>query len=389
MAGKSGVGPISLFEATPAFATRFAAEVKGFELSQFVPKKKHKELARFTGFALAATRMAIEQAGLELTEAESERAGCFIGVGFGGIDQLERMIHTLDDKGPERVSPYFIPSIIGNLAAGQITIEFGLHGPSYCHTSACASSAHAIGEAYEWIRSGRADVMIAGGAEAAITATSVAGFNAMYALSKRNAEPERASRPFDRERDGFVMGEGAGTLVLESLTRAQKRGAVILAEISGWGASSDAFHVTKPAHGHPQATRAMKLALTSAGLNPEQVGYINAHGTSTPTGDLEESLAIETVFGAHALSKQLWVSSTKSMMGHSLGAAGAVEAAICVNAVLTGQIPPTINLDNQDPECRLDCVPLWARERPIEHTLSNSFGFGGTNAVLVVSRFAA
>lgn len=386
LAGRSGAGPITLFDANAGFSTRFAAEVKDFDPSAFSSKKKQKEISRFISFSLAATHMALNHAGLELSDEERERTGCFIGVGFGGIEQLERLAETVDDKGPGRVSPYFIPQIIANLAAGQITMEFDLRGPSYCHTSACASSAHAIGEAYEWIRSGRADVMICGGAEATITKTAVAGFNAMFALSRRNDAPQSASRPFDRERDGFVMGEGAGTLVLEKLSRAKARGAPILAEISGWGATSDAFHVTKPAHGHPQAARAMRLALQSARLNPEQIGYVNAHGTSTPTGDLEESLALEKVFGSYARDG-LWVSSTKSMMGHLLGAAGAVEAAVCVHAVSQGNVPPTINYHTPDPECRLDYVPNAARTRDVRHALSNSFGFGGTNAVLAVSRF--
>jgi 3-oxoacyl-[acyl-carrier-protein] synthase II len=386
LAGHSGAGPITLFDAHDGFSTRFAAEVKGFDANAFISKKKQKEISRFIGFSLAATRMALQHAELQLSEEERDRTGCFIGVGFGGIEQLERLAQTVNEKGPGRASPYFIPSIIANLAAGQVTMEFGLRGPSYCHTSACTSSAHAIGEAYEWIRAGRADVMVCGGAEATITSTAVAGFNAMFALSRRNQDPARASRPFDRERDGFVMGEGAGTLVLEKLSRAKARGANILAEVSGWGATSDAFHVTKPAHGHPQAARAMQLALQSARLNPEQVGYVNAHGTSTPTGDLEESLALESVFGPYARDG-LWVSSTKSMMGHLLGAAGAVEAAVCVNAVSQGHIPPTINYEHPDPECRLDYVPNVARTRDVRHALSNSFGFGGTNAVLAISRF--
>jgi 3-oxoacyl-[acyl-carrier-protein] synthase II len=387
MNGESGVGPITQFEATDEYATRFAAEVKSFDPTHYIAKKKVKELCRFITFSLAASKMAIEAAGLDLTEEERDRAGCFIGVGLGGLENLERVTLVLRDRGPSKVSPYFIPSIIGNLAAGQVSIEHGLRGVSYCHTSACASSAHALGEAFEWIRSGRSDVMIAGGAEATITPIGVAGFNAMFALSRRNDEPKRASRPFDRDRDGFVIGEGAGTLVLESLTRARKRGATILGEVTGWGATSDAYHITKPAPNHQFAASAMRLALQYSKLNPEDVGYINAHGTSTPAGDVEESRAIAHVFGRHATDHQLWVSSTKSMMGHLLGAAGAVEAAICVNALRTGQVPPTINLENQDPDCQLDYVANQGRERRLRHVMNNSFGFGGTNAAVVFSAF--
>jgi 3-oxoacyl-[acyl-carrier-protein] synthase II len=389
LAGKSGVGPITLFETNEEFSTRFAAEVTGFEPSDFMPRKKVKEFGRFIALSLAASKLALQDSGLTLTEESSERAGCFIGVGLGGLEKLESVTHMLRDKGPRKVSPYFIPSIIGNLAAGQVSIELGLRGPSYCHTSACASSAHALGEAYETIRRGAADVMISGGAESTITPVGVSGFAAMFALSRRNNDPERASRPFDRDRDGFVIGEGAGTLVLESLSHAQRRGAPIICEITGWGASSDAFHITKPAPDHKYAANAMRIALASAKLNPEDIGYINAHGTSTPAGDVEESRAIAKVFGAHATEHQLWISSTKSMMGHLLGASGAVEAAVCAHAVQHGQIPPTINLDHVDPECVLDYVPNHARERHTQHALSNSFGFGGTNCAVVISRFEA
>ncbi len=387
MSGRSGAGPITLFEPTEEFTTRFAAEVTDFEPGDFIPKKKVKELGRFIALSLAASRLAVEASGLKLTEEQRDRAGCFIGVGLGGLEKLEHVTQMLHKKGPRKVSPYFIPSIIGNLAAGQVSIEHGLRGPSYCHTSACASSAHALGEAFETIRYGRADVMVTGGAESTITPVGVAGFSAMFALSRRNEDPERASRPFDRDRDGFVIGEGAGTLVLESLTHARQRDANIICEITGWGASSDAFHITKPAPEHKFAANAMRIALQSAQLNPDDVDYINAHGTSTPAGDVEESRAIANVFGAHATDKKLWVSSTKSMMGHLLGASGAVEAAVCANAVHRGHIPPTINLDNQDPECVLDFVGNQARERKTRHAISNSFGFGGTNCSLVISAF--
>ena len=334
---------------------------------------------------MGATKMAMAQSNLDLSDEERDRAGVFIGVGIGGLENLEKVTLILKEKGPSKVSPYFIPSLIGNLAAGQVSIEYGLRGPSYCHTSACASSAHSICEAVEWIRRGRADVMVTGGTEAAITATGIAGFSAMFALSRRNDEPERASRPFDRGRDGFVCGEGAGTLILESLTRARRRGADPGRD-QGWGASSDAFHITRPAPDGVGAVKSMRLALADAGLSADQIDYVNAHGTSTPPGDIEESKAVSTVFGAHAQDK-LWVSSTKSMMGHLLGGAGAVEAAICVQAIQTSMVPPTINLEDQDPACPLDYVANRARERRLRHTMTNSFGFGGTNATVIVSAF--
>jgi 3-oxoacyl-[acyl-carrier-protein] synthase II len=385
--GGCAAAPITAFVCDERYPTRFACEVKGYEPDQFMPRKKVKEVARFITFAMGATKMALEQAQLDLTEEERDRAGCFIGVGMGGLENLEKVTLILNEKGPSKVSPYFIPSLIGNLAAGQVSIEYGLRGPSFCHTSACSSSAHSVGEAFEWIRRGRADVMVAGGAEATISPTGIAGFSAMFALSRRNAEPKRASRPFDRGRDGFVCGEGAATLVLESLTRARRRGAKILAEISGWGASSDAYHITKPAPDGAGAVRSMQYALADAQLDGQQIDYVNAHGTSTPPGDIEESKAIAKVFGAHAVEHRLWVSSTKSMMGHLLGAAGAAEAAVCIKAIETGIVPPTINLEDPDPECRLDYVPLRARERRIRRAMSNSFGFGGTNATLIFSAF--
>jgi 3-oxoacyl-[acyl-carrier-protein] synthase II len=386
LAGKSGVRRITAFD-TEGYSCRIAAEVANFDAAEFMPRRKIKEMCRFTQFAMAATKMAIEDARLELTEEERLRAGCFIGVGLGGLENLERVTLMLNEKGPDKVSPYFIPSIIGNLAAGQVAIEYGLHGPSYCHTSACASSAHAIGEAVEWLRRGKVDVMVCGGAEATITPIGIAGFSAMFALSRRNDEPERASRPFDAGRDGFVCGEGAGTLILETATRARKRGARILCEVSGWGATTDGFHITKPTPNHLHAARAMRFALEDARIEPQQVDYVNAHGTSTAVGDVEESRALVDTFGAHALDKRLWVSSTKSMTGHMLGAAGAVEAALCAKAIATGLVPPTINLDEPDAECVLDYVPYRARERALKHVMSNSFGFGGTNVALVLSAY--
>jgi 3-oxoacyl-[acyl-carrier-protein] synthase II len=311
----------------------------------------------------------------------------FIGVGLGGLENLERCTLTLEHKGPGKVSPYFIPSLIANMASGQVSIAFGLRGPSLSHTSACSSSAHAIGEAMRWLQRGDADVMVAGGAEATISPIGIAGFSAMFALSRRNDAPEQASRPWDKGRDGFVCGEGAGTLVLETLTRAKRRGARILAELVGYAATSDAFHITKPAPNGAGGARAMRLALKDAAFAPEDIDYINAHGTSTPAGDTEEAKAIIDVFGSHALDKKLWVSSTKSMMGHLLGAAGAVESGVCLKAIETAVVPPTINLVDQDPECPLDFVPQKARERRIRRAMSNSFGFGGTNACLIFKAF--
>ncbi len=385
--GKSGVGPITLFDTANGYATRIAAEVRGFEPADFMERKKIKEVARFIPFAMAATKMALEQADLRLSDEDRERAGVFIGVGLGGLENLERCTLTLEHKGPGKVSPYFIPSLIANMAAGQVSIAFGLRGPSLSHTSACSSSAHAIGEALRWLQRGDADVMVAGGAEATISPIGIAGFSAMFALSRRNDDPQTASRPWDKGRDGFVCGEGAGTLVLETLTRAKKRGAKILAEVAGYAATSDAFHITKPAPNGAGGARAMRLALKDARMNPEDIEYINAHGTSTPAGDTEEAKAVIDVFGAHALEKKLWVSSTKSMMGHLLGAAGAVEAGVCLKAMETSLIPPTINLVDQDPEAPLDFVPLKARERRIRRAMSNSFGFGGTNACLIFKAF--
>ena len=385
LAGRSGVAAITRFDCA-AFRVRIAGEVKDWDPTRWVERKKLKELDRFMEFALGAAAMAISDAGLTLTDAERPRAGCFIGNGVGGLLSLEKTKETLLTKGPTKVSPYAIPSIIANLAAGQVSIAHGLMGPSYCTTSACSSGAHAIGEASEWIRRGKVDVMVAGGSEATITPVGIAGFEAMFALSKRNDDPERASRPFDRGRDGFVCGEGAGILVLESLERAKKRGARIYAEVTGYGASSDAHHLTQPAPRHEGAQRAMRMALDDAHLAPAAVDYVNAHGTSTSIGDIEESRAIAAVFGAAAADKSVWVSSTKSMMGHLLGAAGAVETAICALTIAQGRVAPTINLIEPDPECTLDYVANEARERTVRHAMNNSFGFGGTNCALVLSR---
>jgi 3-oxoacyl-[acyl-carrier-protein] synthase II len=390
LAAKSGAGPVTQFDAT-AFRVRIAAEVKGWEPTRFIEKKKLKEMDRFIEFTLGAAKMAVDDARLELSDAESETAGCIIGVGIGGIATFEKTKQVLMERGPHKISPYAIPSIIANLAAGQVSMSHGLRGVNFCTTSACASGAHAIGEATEWIRRGRASVMVAGGAEASITPVGIGGFEAMFALSKRNDDPQGASRPFDRGRDGFVVGEGSGVLVLESLTRARNRGASIYAEVTGYGASSDAHHLTQPSPNGEGAQRAMRMALADSGVCADAVDYLNAHGTSTPVGDIQESKAIAAVFGTHAtesaVATRLWISSTKSMMGHLLGAAGAVEAAICALTVRHGVVPPTLNLVDSDPECPLDYVPLVARERRVRHAMSNSFGFGGTNCALILSHF--
>jgi 3-oxoacyl-[acyl-carrier-protein] synthase II len=386
LAGESGIGPITLFDAS-SFATRFAGEVKGFVPEEYVPKKKLKEMGRFAHLSIAASRLCLQDAEIELTDEDREQCGTLIGVGLGGLEHLYHHAITLHDKGPQKVSPYFIPTVIANLAAGQVAIALGLRGVSYCNTSACSSSAHSLGEAFEWVRRGRSEIMLAGGAEATITGLGIGGFSAMFALSRRNDEPQRASRPWDKGRDGFVCSEGAGSLLLESLSHATKRGAKIYAEVVGYGASCDAYHITKPAPEAVGAQRAMRMALADARLTPDAIEYINAHGTSTPQGDLEESRAILSIFGDHAASKRLWVSSTKSAMGHMLGGAGAVEAALCALALQDGRVPPTINLDEPDPECTLDYVPFTARERRMKAVMSNSFGFGGTNVSLVLSRF--
>ena len=348
LAGKSGIALITLFDTTD-YRVKIAGEVKGWDPLVFMEKKKLKEMDRFSEFAMGAARFAIDDAGLTLTDEERNEAGCFIGSGIGGLSTLEKAKQTQLEKGLGRMSPYFLPGLIANMAAGQVSMAHGLRGPSYCNTSACSSGAHAIGEAAEWIKRGKAQVMVTGGAEATVTPVGIGSFEAMMALSKRNDAPEKASRPWDKARDGFVCGEGAGVLVIESLTRAKKRGARIYAELTGYGASSDAYHLTQPAPNGEGAQRSMRMAMKDAGISPDQIDYINAHGTSTTVGDIEESRAIEGVFGEHAKTKKLWVSSTKSMTGHLLGGAGALESAVCALAVHEGKVPPTINLDDPDP----------------------------------------
>jgi 3-oxoacyl-[acyl-carrier-protein] synthase II len=382
--GRSGVGPISRFDSTE-FSTKIAAEVKDFDPLRWFDKKDLKKMDFFIYYAVAAADFAMKQSGLIIDPALSERVGVFIGSGIGGFTVIEREHKALLEGGPRKISPFFIPSSIINLAAGQVSIRFGARGPNSAPCTACSSGAHAVGDAYRVISRGDADAMICGGSEAAITPMGVGGFAAMRALSTRNDEPQRASRPFDAERDGFVVGEGAGVLVLEELEYAKNRGAKIVAELAGYGMSGDAFHITLPPDDGRGAHRVMLNALTDAGVKPEEVGYINAHGTSTPPNDRIESYAIKQLFGEHA--KNLAVSSTKSMIGHLLGAAGAVEAGISSLVVERGILPPTINYENPDPDCDLDYVPNQMRKKDVRYALSNSFGFGGTNAALLFKRY--
>jgi 3-oxoacyl-[acyl-carrier-protein] synthase II len=383
LTGRSGIAAITKFN-TDQFGVKFAGEVKNFVADSFVPKKEQKKMDLFIQYSMAATHMALDHAKLQMTPELGEKAGCIIGVGMGGLPSIEEQHSKFLEKGPSRISPFFIPMVITNLAAGQVSMAYGLKGPNYSVTSACASGAHSIGEAAKYIRDGICDVMIAGGAESTVCEMAVGGFDAMRALSHRNDSPEKASRPFDKDRDGFVLAEGAGILVLESLEHAQKRGANILCEVTGYGVSSDAYHMTSP---HPEADgagRAMAMALKDAELSPEKIDYINAHGTSTPMGDELETKAIKKVFGEHAY--KLCVSSTKSMMGHALGAAGAIESVFCVLALRDQKVPPTINLENPSEGCDLDYVRGQMQSRTLKHVLNNSFGFGGTNAVLVFSK---
>ena len=384
LAGESGAGPITHFDTT-GFAATIAAEVKGFDPHLYIEKKEIKKMGRFIQFAMAAAQMAIEAAGLSITPEIADRTGVFIGTGIGGFDVIEREHSALLAGGPRKISPFFIPASIANLASGFVSIRWGAKGPNSATCTACSSSAHAIGDSCEIIRRGAADVMICGGTEASITPMCIGGFAAMRALSTRNHEPQRASRPFDRERDGFVEGEGAGILILEDLESAVRRGAPAIAEVVGYGMSGDAFHITAPSEDADGAQRVMRLALADAKLAPEQVQYINAHGTSTSAGDRLETLAINKVFGDHAA--KLAVSSTKSMTGHLLGGAGGLEAGITALALRDQVLPPTINYENPDPDCNLDYVPNQARKAELEYALSNSFGFGGTNAALVLKRF--
>jgi len=382
--GRSGVTAITRFDTT-LFTAKIAAEVKNFEPLNWFDKKDLKKMDSFIHYAVAAADFAMKQAGLTISPESAERAGVFIGSGIGGFTVIEREHQAFLEGGPRKISPFFIPSSIINLAAGQVSIRFGARGPNSAPSTACSSGAHAVGDAFRVIARGDADVMICGGSEAAVTPMGVGGFAAMRALSTRNEEPARASRPFDKDRDGFVVGEGAGVLVLEELELAKKRGATIVAELVGYGMSGDAFHITLPPDDGHGAHRVMLNAINDAGIKPEEVGYINAHGTSTPPNDRIETAAIKRLFGDHA--RKLAVSSTKSMIGHLLGAAGAVEAGITSLVVERGVIPPTINYETPDPDCDLDYVPNKMRKANVRYALSNSFGFGGTNASLLFKRY--
>jgi 3-oxoacyl-[acyl-carrier-protein] synthase II len=382
-AGRTGIGPITRFDATP-FASRIAGEVKGFDPLQFMEKKDLKKVDIFIQYAIAAAQFAMDDARMKISAEMAPRIGVFIASGIGGFSTIEREHKALLEGGPRRISPFFIPASIINLAAGQVSIRFGAKGPNSATCTACSASAHAIGDAFEIIRRNDADAMIAGGSEAAITPMGVGGFAAMRALSTRNDEPEKASRPFDKDRDGFIIGEGAGVVVLEELETARRRGATIYAEVVGYGMSADAYHITAPSEDGDGARRVMVLAIKQAGIRPDQIEYVNAHGTSTPFNDKLETLAIKRCFGDHA--HQLAVSSTKSMTGHLLGAAGGLEAGITALAIRHQTAPPTMNLDNPDPECDLDYVPARPRPMTITYALSNSFGFGGTNAALLFKR---
>ena len=380
--GESGVDYITQYD--PAITeTKIAAEVKGFDPTQYLDRKESRHMDRFVQFAVVAALQAVNQAGLK--NIPSEETGVVIGVGIGGLNTLLTQYDVLREKGADRVSPFLIPMMIPDMASGQVSITLGAKGPNFCTSSACASGSDAIGEAYEIIKRGETAVMIAGGAESVITPIAVAGFNSARALSTRNNEPKKASRPFDAERDGFIIGEGAAVLILESLTHAEKRGARILAEIVGYGATSDAFHITQPANGGEGGARAMKAALKEAGMKPGEINYINAHGTSTPLNDKNETMAIKSVFEKEAYNVP--ISSTKSMTGHLLGAAGSLEAAICILAIQNGIIPPTVNLTTPDPECDLDYVPNTARMATVSTALSNVFGFGGHNSTLIFRRY--
>ncbi len=384
VAGKSGVGEITRFNAS-IYGTRIAAEVKGFKAEDFMAKKEAKRMETFIAYAVAATRMAVDDSELTIDDDNANRIGVLTGCGLGGLNMLEITANTVDTKGPKRVSPFFIPMLIGNMAPGMISILFGAKGPNSSVATACAAGSHAVGDAFEMIKYGRADAMITGGVESVITRTCIAGFGAMKALSTRNDDPDHASRPFDRDRDGFVVGEGAGIMILESLEHAQARGAKIYAEVVGYGMSGDGYHITSPPPDGEGAARCMQSALDDAGIAPDQIDYINAHGTSTPLNDLYETRAIKMTFGDAAY--KLAVSSTKSMTGHLLGGAGGVETIFTALAIQNDILPPTINHENPGEECDLDYVPNEARKKEVTYAMSNSFGFGGTNASLVLKKF--
>ena len=382
--GKSGIGPLTRFD-TNGFETKIAAEVKGFNPEHYIEKKEIKKMDLFIQYAMGAAHEAIEDSRLKITPENADRVGVIVGTGLGGLPTLEKYHQILLERGPSRISPFFIPMLIANLASGHIAIRFGAKGPNTCVVTACATGAHCIGDAYRAILYGDADAIIAGGTEANITPLTVGGFNAMKALSTRNEEPEKASRPFEKNRDGFVVAEGAGILILEELEFALKRGARIYGEIVGYGYTGDAYHITAPPPDGDGAARCMRMAIKDAGLKPEEIDYINAHGTSTPLNDRTETIAIKTVFGEYA--KKIPISATKSMTGHLLGAGGSTEAIFTLLSICEGILPPTINYEEPDPECDLDFVPNVARRQPVKVGMSNAFGFGGTNATLILRSF--
>jgi 3-oxoacyl-[acyl-carrier-protein] synthase II len=382
--GKSGIGPLTRFDPN-GFETKIAGEVKGFNPEAYIEKKEIKKMDLFIQYSLAATKEALADAHLTITPENAEQIGVIVGTGLGGLPSLEKYHQVLMEKGPSRISPFFIPMLIANLASGQIAIQFGVKGPNTCVVTACATGAHCIGDAFRAIVYGDAKAVIAGGTEANITPLTIGGFNAMKALSTRNDEPEKASRPFEKNRDGFVVGEGAGIIILEELDFARKRGARIHAEVIGYGYTGDGYHITAPPPDGEGAARCMRMAIQDAGLKPEEIDHINAHGTSTPLNDATETRAIKTVFGGYA--KKIPVSATKSMTGHLLGAAGSTEAIFVILAIRDGIVPPTINYDEPDPECDLDYVPNVARRQSLDTVMSNAFGFGGTNATLIFRKF--
>ncbi len=382
--GKSGIGLITRFD-TSSFQTKIAGEIKGFNPEEYVDRKEIRRMDLFIQYAVAASKMAVDDAGLEIKDGISDRVGVIIGTGLGGLPTIEEYHKVLLEKGPDRITPFFIPKLIANMASGHVAMHLNAKGPNSCVVTACATGAHCVGDAFRTIQYGDADAMITGGTEANITPLCVGGFNVMRAISTRNHEPEKACRPFDRDRDGFVISEGSGVLVLEEVDFALRRGARIYAELIGFGMNGDAYHITAPSPNGEGAAKCMKRALEDAGISPDHVDYINAHGTSTPLNDLAETIAIKTVFSEHA--HKIPISGTKSMTGHLLGAAGSTEAIFAILTLRDGIVPPTINLENPDPQCDLDYVPNKSREKEVTIAMSNSFGFGGTNAVLILSTF--
>ena len=384
--GRSGIGEITRFD-TSEYQTKIAGEVKNFDPMDFMPKKDANRSTDFIAFAVAAARMAVEDAGITIDDTNGHRVGVFTGCGLGGLSFLEETNQIIETRGPRRVSPFFIPMMIGNMAAGMISIQFKARGPNASMATACAAGTHAVGDAFKIIQSGKADAMIAGGVESVVTPSCIAGFNAMKALSTRNDRPEKASRPFDRDRDGFVVGEGSGMLILESLDQAEKRNATIYAEMAGYGMSGDGYHISAPSPDGEGMARCMAAAIEDAGITGDRIGYVNAHGTSTQLNDLYETKAMKTVFKEHA--NTIPISSTKSMTGHLLGGAGGIETVFTALAIHRKILPPTINLDHPDPECDLDYIPNTARKADVEFAMSNSFGFGGTNAAVILKRYHA